>query len=741
MNSNPILQKISTLRTKLFQWVLVRGMGQWLLIVVGVLICDIAIDRLFKMDFAQRLVMLALIGLALAAGLFWKVLRPLWLRPSDEALLYEVERKHPELKESLLSALQLVKQREGTDATTGVSNELVDATIRQGFDDAENIDFGTALNANQQKINWGLLTTGALLACVIGVGVLSSSFLNTWFRRNVLLTNDQWPQETYLQIVGADDGTLTISRGSDHRQLVMVSDGSSVTDVSVSLEIENPTGRSVMPMKRTGKPDGREHIFMFHNVSSKFRMRASGGDDVTEWVDVQLVEPPSIEKLTVAALLPEYTGVESEELAGPGPFSVLRNSKLKFDLTANKSIADALVLNGANSTALATVGDDKNQSFRGLVPESGGLQGGEYEVRIKSNDGVENSRKTKFTVTIKEDKPPTVRASLLGISGLIVPRATIPVSFQAADEYGLEKLGFNCGWKTEIEEKEVVVSDRAIEIATAGSAGLLSKATAQVNDVVALEMKPFDLLPGTSFRFSVVGKDFYPDAENVGRSQEFLLRVVTEAELRSDLLRREIEQRQAFDQAYQAQLLLTTELQTIVLNKRSDDQSEQEFIASQEQALIAATREQKSIGTRVVRIADRFEDFLVEVKNNKLDEAENEVAPEQKIETRFDLRIIRPIRKMDENSIALAARHMEHCRSLASDPSGMEKAAAQAQVAQQEIMEQMKLILAAMNDSESFQEIINQIISIRNANDELIKRIDSDGKPDEGKIDEESIFD
>jgi hypothetical protein len=129
------------------------------------------------------------------------------------------------------------------------------------------------------------------------------------------------------------------------------------------------------------------------------------------------------------------------------------------------------------------------------------------------------------------------------------------------------------------------------------------------------------------------------------------------------------------------------------------------------------------------------------VKNNKLDEAENELAPDQQIEKRFDLRIIRPIRQMDENSIALSAQHMDHCRSLASDPAGLKKAAAQAEIAQQETLRQMKIILSAMNDSEGFQKIINQIISIRNANDEMIKRIDSGTKPEPDKIDEDSIFD
>lgn len=740
MNANPILQKISNLRLQLTQWILVRGVGQWLLLAVGMLVVDIMLDRAFKMDFAQRAVMLGLIGVAMGGILFWKIIKPLWLRPSDEALLYEVQRKHPELQESMLSAHQFDRQRQSTEPTVGLSSELIDVTIRKGFDDAAKIDFGSALDAHQQRLNWGLLTAGALLVVTIGIGVLSNPFLNTWFRRNILLTNDQWPQDTYLQIAGVEDGVLKVPRGADHRQLVLVSSDSTVDEVSVSLEIDNLAGRSTMPMKRTGKLDGREHVFLFHNVSSEFRIRATGGDDVTDWIDIQLVEPPSIEILNMAALLPEYTETGPQALVGPGPFSVLRNSRLQLDIKTNMPVKQAAVLNGGVSTLLSS-GDDSKLSLTGMLPEDGGLAGGEYEIKLKSEDGIENFRKTKFKITIKEDAPPVVRASLLGISGLVVPRATIPVSFQVDDEWGIERLGFSCDWKSEIDGKEVMVRDQVFDFATAGKPGLLLEKKASVSDVAPLEIQRFDLLPGTSFRFSLYGKDFYPNADNTGRSQIFLLRVVTEAELRSDLLRREIEQRQAFDQAYQAQLLLSTELQAIVLNAKSGDQSDADFIAKTEQALIAATRQQKSIGTQVVRIADRFEEFLVEVKNNKLDEAENEVAPNQQIETRFDLRIIRPIRAMDEGSIALSAQHMDHCRALVSDQDGLKKAAALAQSTQQETLDQMKIILSAMNDSEGFQKVINQIISIRNANDDLIKRIDAGAKPDEVQIDEDSIFD
>ena len=737
---NPIQNKIAALRSRLTRWILVRGIGQWLLIAIAVLLLDMSLDRFFKMDFAQRTVMLSLTAIGLSVLFFWKVLRPIWLRPSDEALIYEVEKKNPQLKESLLSAMQLDRQKSNKAELAGVSEQLVDVTIKKGFDDVAKVNFGSVLDLGQQRLNWSLFGVGLLMAIVIGIGSARNPFLNTWFKRNVLLTSDQWPQETYLQLVGVRDGKLRIPRGTDHRQLVHVLESSTVTDVSVSLEMDTPTGRNTMPMKQTGSRDGTEHVFMLHNVSTGFRLRAIGGDDTTAWVDVELVEPPAIAELKIAAKLPAYTGVDSLVLSGPGPFAILKNSHLDIQVAANKPVAEVYVVNGQDKIVLPAAGQAENQ-FAGRVPKDGSLRGGEYEIRLIDTEGVPNARRSKFKIAIKNDKPPVLRASLLGISGLIVSRATVPVTFQADDEYGLAELGFDCAWITDAEDNDPASQVSRVKFATKGQPGFLAEPKANINDAIALEMDRFDLLPGTTFRFTVFGKDEYPDADNTGNSQEFLLKIVTDAELRADLLRREIEQRQAFDQAYQAQLALATELQAIIVRTPTADQSEADFLAAREKALIAATRAQKSIGTSVVRIADRFEEFLVEVKNNKLDQAENEIAPEQRIETRFDQRIIQPIRALDENLIALAARHMDHCRSLIGDTEGLQAAAKQADQSHLEILEQMKSILSAMNDSEGFQGIINDVISIQSGTNALIKRTEAAKKPVEKGIDEDKIFD
>lgn len=737
---NSIQSKLNRLRRQLTNWLVVRGLGRWLLIMLGVLAADMVLDRLFKMDFAQRLIMLVAI-LAIAVVMFiWRLVKPLSTRPNDDALIYEIEEQHPELNESLISSYQLARTKNLVES--GTSPELANATIQRGIDQAGKLDFSKILDGSGNLINWILLLIGLGLFGLLGFGVAKNDFFGTWFNRNIMLGNAQWPQRTYLEIVGAVDGQLLLPRGSDRRQLVHITEESSDSDVSVSLEVEGGSGRNFHTMKQTGKLDGREHVFVFHNLSSEFRFRASGGDDVTEWVDIKLVEPPSIEELQLIAFLPEYTRVKELPLVGSGPHRVLKGSRLGISVKSTKKLKECQVKSGETVYQMRSVSDDRLH-FQLMIPKADGesVGGGDYSIELIDESGLASNRPAKFSVVIDEDKPPKVRADLLGISGMVVSRARIPVEYNALDEYGLTKLQFDCSWKSSVDG----VADSAPAMKRAVDFPRIQTddgPVREVRDVNLLELEPLNLQPGDSFRMAVKAFDNCPNPVGTGNSQEFLLRVVTEEELRASLLQREVEQRKAFEQAYNSQLELASELQAIVASRKGDKTLDA-FNADREQRLIGVHRNQKLVGTSVDRIANRFEEFLVEVKNNRLDEEENEQAPEQTIERRFDQKIIRPIRDLDANLLSVAVRHLDNCRRVVRDADQLQVAANDAAIVQQEVLQVMKQILDSMVDSENFQEAVNKLLEIKRLEERLKGEINKRDKSDDIFDPEESddIFD
>ncbi len=731
-----IATRLAALRRQLTFWVLVKGLSRWLLMALAIVAFDILLDRYFKMDFAQRAIMLwVMIGLAI--GLFiYRVIRPMMNRISDDALLHEVELKHPELRENLISGAQLAREKSGLESK-GVSLELADATIEKSIALAQHLDFTDALNRQKLTKNLVALVIGIAATAGLGWGVTQNDFLATWFNRNVMLGDAQWPQATYLKVVGAENGVLVLPRGADHRLLVEVTENSRIKEVDVSLEIDNRNGQITHQMKPTGKLDGREHLFVMHNVTSEVSLRAIGGDDVTETIEVQLVEPPAILDLKMYAIFPEYAQMPDQRLDGPGPHSVLSGSRIKATARINKPLSE-FELRFADQAQRLRPTDNELVYKMGLPENSGELSGGQYQFHLVDQSGLASIRPGKFTISIKDDAAPKVRASLLGISGLAVARARIPVSYSAADDFGLTSIRFHSNWKfSDTGEKSGELGSRDLPITEIAKDAQVVR---EAQDVAVLDLEPFGFDPGTSFRTLVRAADTKPGEANSADSAEFLIRIVSEEELRADLLRREIEQRKAFQRAYDSQLALSTDLQAVAAMVRSNAQSKENFDAKRQSQMISLTRNQKLIGTNLDTIANRFEEFLVEAQNNRLDENEPQGAGAQTLEQRFDA-IIQPIRALDRDLIALATRELDNCRRLLGDDSTLLPAVERTTQLHQQILEEMKRIMNAMVQSETFQEVVNKLLEIKRGQDQIKSEVKK-RKPNEADIfDEDDIFD
>jgi hypothetical protein len=712
-----IRSRLAELRSRLRSWIVVSGLGRWLWLVLGLLAADMVLDRFFRMDLPQRMIVLA--GL-LAGGaylLHQKLLRPLSRRISDDGLLLEVERNNENLDQSLISSFQLAQQ---TDfESRGVSPQLAAATVETGVERARQVDFTSTLDLEQNKKNLLVLCSALVVVAGLAIGSFQNDFLRTWSRRNLLLTNDQWPQATYLEIVGAADGRLVVPRGVDHRQLVRVTENSRVKNVEVTLEADANESRTLQKMKPTGKEGGREHAFVFHSIATGYRIRALGGDATTDWVELELIEPPAILETELTALLPAYAGNAEQQFTGSGPHRVLSGSRLRVTARSNKPLKECnLKLDESTVVRLEPVDGSRLQFQTVLGETSGGIVGGKYAFDLVDDSSLHNIRDFSFTVKLGEDKPPVVRAKLLGISGLIVPRAIVPVEYTIEDDYGLTQLDFDCNWSSEESS-----APSSLNFAT--KAWERTPAVSSAEDVAVLQVERLKLTPGTSLRFTLAATDNVEPKPLQGHSREFLLRVVSDEELRADLLRREIEQRKAFQQSYDAQMELIAEVRQVAAG--ADNSTVEEMNEQRQNKLVSLFRMQRGIGTSASMVAQRFEEFLVEVQNNRLDEETTKIDPTRTIEARFSQEIIFPIRQMDEELVTSASKNIDNCRRNLDNEANFRQSIEDTVAIQEQILERMRQIMASMESSESFQETVNRLLEIKRIEEGLRKQLDSKG--------------
>ena len=518
------------LRWRIGMWFLVEGIVALMAVAVVVAVVSFLLDYFFHLDPAQRTVVLAAMALALLVTFARRIVRPLAAPLSDDALILEVERKHPQLAESLISAVQF--RRLGNDVRPNTSRAMIAATIDRGAAAAEKIRFADVINASGFTKNALLLLFLAAAWVAAAVASTKVPHLRIWFERNVLLRSVSWPQNTYLRIVRAENGRLRIPRGDDYSLLVEATAESRVIPKQVFVDFRD--GRGVLAMKAT---TANAFEVVLANVIQPFQFRVRGGDERTDYVTVELVEPPAIDQLKLEVTFPTYAGGKTEPLpAGKGPYFILPGSSLALAGIANKPLTQAQLAREAARFPLII--ESNNHVSGKLTPRD--VLTGQYAIELLDTEGLEAHRPTSFGLRLRADREPRVKARLTGIGGMVTARAQLPLSCRVTDDYGLNSVSVPFTWRGDDQERKEGAG--TVEL----PAVKITPLTLELSFDEILDLEPLKIPPGTGLTFHVAAadNDDFPDepsapvGPNIGKSPDFSIRVVTDEELRADLLRR-----------------------------------------------------------------------------------------------------------------------------------------------------------------------------------------------------------
>ncbi len=688
-----VAARLARLRSQVAAWFWVDGLSRVLWLALALAAADLALDWLFRMDRAQRLVMLVL----MLGGIGWLAYRrlicPLSATMSDDALALQVEARNKELGQGLISALQLARL-EGA-AERGMSPALVEQTVLRGTKSAEGVDFANVLDAKEFRLNALLLGLAVAALGGLAYGVTASEPLAIWFNRNILLGDRIWPQKTYLVIerVGKD-GAVVFPLGEDWTQLVSVTPQSEVVPEAVFLEFRRTKSRGPLAMKKKGE---RQFEATFANVIEPFEFRARGGDAVTEWVRVELVEQPAVAELRLVVTPPKYAAASPEELPpGRGPYYVLAGSSLAIEGKPNKPLVRAdLLVEGKRFPLQLSAG----MHFSGQVAAKD-LVPGQYTIELEDTLGLTGRRPTSFGLRRRADREPRVRMKLIGVSGMVVPQARVPFTCRVNDDFGLTAAGVVYRWKGEDATAEPTTGSIAFEQLKEK----FGPPELALEDVI--ELAPLKIPTGTglSFRFEAVDNDDV-SGPNIGQSSEFLLRIVTEKELREDLIRREKEQRQEFERLTKNQEDLLTDSRALEAAVKGTA----DLAAAQKDLLMQYHKRQKLVGQNTGAIAERMASIVIEIQNNRLEEDGG------KLQTQLTKEIIEPMREVADALVPRALAGLDKTRRQASVAAERDAALAEAIAAQSQTVEKMKQILEHMAKSEAFQEAVNLLYEIQKA--------------------------
>ena len=710
-----VAEKLQGLRRRITMWFVLDGLSRLLWCAIALIAVDLVLDWTFMMDRAQRAVMLVLAFGTLAAVFYYKLIRPLSIHFSDDALCQQVEAKHAELGQSLISAVQFARLENIDDAN--VSPAMIRATIQEGGARASKVRFQDVLSESGWYRSIVLLVLAIVIFGLVGMTVASDEPMRIWFDRNIKLGDSLWPQDYYFEIAGVEDGVLTIPRGDDWPLLVTVVEGNEklppMDELNVQIDLRGKQERRFEKLE----PDNEAYHYRLplKNVLEEFRFQVRAGRSSSPWIMAKLIDRPEVRELKLEVTPPAYTGRETKPLPpGSGPYFVLKGSELKITGQASKPLSGATLSIGNLLLPLTLTGED---SFELKLPADK-VTAGTYRINLLDKEKVQlpdkdepgplsSKRPTPFTLRTAVDSEPQVKVRLVGIGGMVVPGAKLPCEVRIRDDFAVRNVRLAYDWRNDANQGEQETQEIPLGEEIVGPPD-----QERADFTYDFEIGPLEIPTGSALKF-VVQADDNDDISGpkTGSSTALLLRVVTEDELRADLLRREKEQRVEFEKILTQQDELYTESAAMLAGTKGQE----EIPAEERGLLVKLQKRQKLLGVNIENVADRLSAVLLELQNNRLEE------PNGPLQERLQSRIIDPLYRLATEAVPQAADQLDDTRRLYNKPAERDAMLADTVERQQAIAEEMRTILRHMVKSEGYQEAINLLYEIERQQAELLK--------------------
>lgn len=667
-----IARRLAGLGRRIRLYLLVDGLAVFTVAALAFMLITLGIDYFARLDWDMRVAQLVSILAMLAAVGWWFVVRPLRVPVGLEQLAVLVERSHPQLHSLLVTAVDFLNRPVGPTA----SPAMVEQVIRQATHDASRVSFGSVLG--HQRARRRATVSVCCIGAVAALSLTAGDTMGLWLRRNVLLQNLNWPQRNRLTVENLVDGKLVVPRNEDLTVSAAVDPGYEPPR-QVFIEIENAAGvRTREQMPAVSRQDVR-FTHTFERIAQSQRCRISGGDALTDWFDIEVVDRPQIRNAVIEVAPPAYTRMEPYELrAGQTVAEVLPGSEVRFRIEANKPLVRAVLMREETNRE-AELGEAQSRDgitfHSAITPTTTSTYQFALLDTLGLTDRSERVVPVRFSIRLIADKPPVVKMRIKDAGDMITRDAILPVEGTFADQYGLASAGV--GFEV---TRDGTAPEPRVDPVPGFEPG--TKSFAHTLDWLAAD---HGLAEGDRLSLFCEAADFDDvSGPNVGRSSPLFLRVVSHEELLAELSRREQEHRRDFERLLRQQEELLSEM---LASARPDDADEsRDYFAR-------LARRQRDHAGRLNLLRLQFEQVLSKMRINQL------ATPA--VEVRLGHGVVAPMDQLYRSGMPQAAAVLEQ---LPPDATG--DALRQARAAQEQVLADMNRILANLLKWEGYQEAV-----------------------------------
>jgi hypothetical protein len=416
--------------------ILLAGAG-----VLAVLVAVIAADNWLKLEALGRSLLALVLWGTLAATVIGLVIRR-WLQDRREDYFAAlVERKHPELHNLLINALQL-----GRGPQNGCSPRLIEAIVNDAVQATGDLEMATSLDSRPIK----RAAIGAGLALL--VTILYAGLLPAWFQNGL----------ARILLPVADIAPYTATRVAVKHDKDRVAEGDKVV---VEARISGLTPREASLFRRRGdrwteammqRDEASEDVFRFtvSQAAESFDYYVQAGDGRSPHYRIEVVKRPQVAKLALTYAWPAYTELPPYTAeASDGEIRGIAGTTVALELKATKPLQEAWLVTKQSEIKLQPATDDPSIWRGAFVLWSKDAKPSkqrdgqvhieaptQYQVKLKDTEGYENADPLWRPITLARDHPPTVLIASPGRDLQAAPDATVSLTVEAHDDYGLDEV-------------------------------------------------------------------------------------------------------------------------------------------------------------------------------------------------------------------------------------------------------------------------------------------------------------
>jgi hypothetical protein len=657
-----IFSPLARLRRRCRLYLTLDGLVRFYLLLMGASLAQLLLDGGLKLSVDQRAVLTAIITLLWLWTLYRRVLTPLLRSLPDSSLALAVDRAYPDLHDRMVTAVQFARGQVGPPDAN--SPQLVRAVMEEACQLAPQVSFTAVLNHRRAKQRSAEL--GGLLLATVLTFALMPDLTGTWIRRNWLLQEVPWPQQTYITPIGFNEAGLRRMPRGDELEIAAVNEGRVPKSVVLRWRTRSDR-RGSEPMTLVGV--NRWEVSLGLLIEDVF-FRIVGGDERTREYVVAAVDRPRVIRTEARITPAAYTGLEPVTLPQQTVLELPRASALEIEAQLNQAVESAhFVGSGGEVGVCEQLAPDQ------LRVEWNDPASGSYSFELIDRDGWTNRRPVRYTLKVLPDLPPDVRIELAGVGDSITPAAELPVVLSFQDAYGLGGVALyaqrNDDPPFDIPLEGFVPGRRELTVETLFAVGAIG------------------VTPGDRLRVWAEAHDEDPQGPNIGRSESVELRVLGPADFLAELAGRELELRREFERLISAQRGVKDALQRL-LPELPDDGVPSAALA---QHLAGLAHRQDAHAKSCLAIRRRFEEILGEMRINKVSRSGDE--------RRIGQRIAAPLEKLGADMMPLVSRGIAELRRAASRTQAEALSEQQA-----DILREMQAVLANMLEWEGYREAV-----------------------------------